>query len=276
MEFTSEQQVRIKQIETEMLKHFVDICKELNLKYYVWGGTLLGAVRHKGFIPWDDDIDVGMPRKDYNIFMEKAKAFLPEYYFLQNYITDPEYTLGYAKLRDSRTAYIETAFNKKKNMNHGMFIDIFPLDYYPNLKLRQFIYDKRMTVYNKRLRDSLNIVHSTQLKFRLYTKIAAFLLPDEHIACEKRDALMSSVKSSNTLANICGAWGKKEYMPIEWIGNGTLLEFEGMKVVAPEYYDKCLTQVYGDYMTLPPVEKRKSHHNVDVVDFDNSYKNYIK
>lgn len=276
MEFTSEQQARIKQIETEMLRQFVDICKKLNLKYYVWGGTMLGAVRHKGFIPWDDDIDVGMPRKDYNIFMEKAQSFLPEYYFLQNYITDPEYPLSYAKLRDSRTAYIEKAFNKMKNMNHGMFIDIFPLDYYPNSKFKRFIYDKRMTVYNKRLRDSLNVEHSTQLKFRLYTKIAAFLLPDAHVASEKRDKFMSSVKSSNTLANICGGWGKKEYMPVEWIGEGTLLEFEGIQVVAPEYYDKCLTQVYGDYMTLPPVEKRKSHHNVDIVDFDNSYKVYIK
>lgn len=276
MELTSQQLVQIKQISLELFKSFIKVCEKLNLNYYVLGGTMLGAVRHKGFIPWDDDIDVGMPRKDYNIFTENAQSFLPEYYFLQTYITDPEYMLGYAKLRDSRTAYIETAFNKKKNMNHGVFIDVFPLDYYPDAKLKQFMFDKKMIIYNKRVRDTLNIEHPTSLRAEVFTKIALKLLPDLYKACVKRDKLISSVKPSGTLANIYGAWGKKEYVPYEWFGKGTELEFEGIRVRAPEYYDKWLTQVYGDYMTLPPVEKRKSHHNVDIVDFDNSYKIYNK
>lgn len=275
MELTSEQQIQIKQISLELFKCFIKICEELNLNYYVLGGTLLGAVRHNGFIPWDDDIDVGMPRADYNIFMEKAQLFLPEYYFLQNYITDVEYTLGYAKIRDSRTAYIESLYSNQK-INHGVFIDVFPLDYYPDSKFERFIFDKKLVVYDKRVRDTLNIEHSVSLRAEIFSKIALILLPDLHKVCAKRDKLMSSVKSSGTLANIYGAWRKKEYVPSEWFGDGTKLEFEGISVTGPKYYDKWLTQVYGDYMTLPPVEKRTTHHNVDIVDLDNSYKIYNK
>ncbi len=275
MELTKEQEVQIQKTGLEMLKSFVDICNKLGLKYYTLGGTMLGTVRHKGFIPWDDDIDVGMPREDYNAFMQMAQELLPEHYFLQSFDSDPEYPLCFAKIRDSRTTYIETAFNNRK-MNHGVFMDIFPLDYYPDSKVKQLMFDKKMSIYDKKIRDSLNVPRPKKLRSRLLSIIVDILLQDVHTACEKKDKLMSSVKTSTILANICSPWTKKEYVPAEWFGNGVQLEFEGLCVTVPEHYDKWLTRVYGDYMTLPPIEKRRTHHNIDVIDFDSSYKKYIQ
>lgn len=275
MELTQAQELQIQKTGFEMFKSFIEVCNKLGLKYYILGGTMLGAVRHNGFIPWDDDIDVGMPRTDYNVFMQRAQLHLPNYYFLQNFESDIEYPLCCAKIRDSRTAYIETAFNDRK-INHGVFMDIFPLDYYPDSKIRQVIFDKKMSIYDKKIRDSLNMHQSKSLKSRLLSIFVNILLPDVHTACVKKNRLMSSVKKSNTVANICGAWGKREYVPAEWFGNGVMLKFESICVSAPIEYDKWLTKVYGDYMSLPPEEKRKAHHAVDIIDFDKSYTEYIK
>ena len=130
MKPTSEQTNRIKEIEIEIFKSFISVCEHLNLTYYVLDGTLLGAVRHKGFIPWDDDIDVGMPREDYEVFLREGQALLPEEYFIQTFDSDPEYLANYAKIRNNNTTFVETSVRHRK-INHGVFIDVFPLDYCP-------------------------------------------------------------------------------------------------------------------------------------------------
>lgn len=90
----------LKECEFQILKAFVDVCDQLKLKYYLVEGTLLGAIRHQGFIPWDDDIDVGMPRADYERFLQEAQALLPDYYFVQSMYSEPEYHANFAKIRD--------------------------------------------------------------------------------------------------------------------------------------------------------------------------------
>lgn len=122
--------------EFELLKYFIDICGKLNLRYYLVCGSALGAAKYKGFIPWDDDIDVAMPRDDYEVFLEKGSAFLPSYLFIQNYRTDPEFPMMMTKLRNSNTTFIEEMLKNIK-MNHGVYIDIFPLDGYPKNKKEQ-------------------------------------------------------------------------------------------------------------------------------------------
>jgi len=114
-------------IQIDMLKQFISICNDNQLRYYLLGGSCLGAVRHAGFIPWDDDIDVGMPREDFERFSAIAKEQLPEHLFFQTNTSDPEYINVFAKLRNSNTTYIETSA-KNLNINHGVYIDIFPLD----------------------------------------------------------------------------------------------------------------------------------------------------
>ena len=121
---------RLQQVEFEMLCEFVRICDELGLTYYLVCGSALGAVKYKGFIPWDDDLDVALPRPDYEVFCEKAQSMLPSHLFLQNHHTDPYYPLIFSKIRNSNTAFIEKSY-AGTNINHGIYIDVFPLDGYP-------------------------------------------------------------------------------------------------------------------------------------------------
>ena len=111
----------------EIFKAFVAVCEKHHLRYYLIGGTCLGAVRHKGFIPWDDDIDVGLPREDYEKFIQLQDEFKDTPYFIQTWKSDPKYIYGYAKLRNSNTTYIEN-FYKHFQFNQGLWIDIFPID----------------------------------------------------------------------------------------------------------------------------------------------------
>lgn len=114
---------KLKLIELDILNETISVCKKLNIRYYVLGGTLLGAVRHKGFIPWDDDIDIGMLRSDYDVFVEKAPQYLSKHLFLQTHKTDPQFFHGFAKIRNSDTIFIETVCKTKK-MNHGIYSTI--------------------------------------------------------------------------------------------------------------------------------------------------------
>lgn len=270
---------KLKQIELAILEQFINICNKENLQYYVIGGTLLGAVRHKGFIPWDDDIDVGMPREDYKKFLKIAPKYLPKEYFLQTHITDKEYPANFAKIRNSNTTFIETSLNKC-NINHGVYIDVFPLDYYPTNKIKSFLFD----IYNKVLSFRISAVFNLEnIHYPLYKKIIRktissllkVIYPNIHSALKKRDNLFKSVKERNLITNHCGAWGKKEIAPIEWFGKGTELYFENLTVKAPKEYDKYLTHIYGDYMKFPPKEKQVSHHYTDIIDLEKPYTEYI-
>ena len=123
----------LQKVEYSLLRNFISVCDRLGLAYYLVCGTALGAVKYGGFIPWDDDVDVALTRADYNIFCEKAQQLLPDYIFLQNYKTDSAFPSLYTKLRDSRTTFIEESA-KSLPINHGVYIDVFPLDGYPENK----------------------------------------------------------------------------------------------------------------------------------------------
>ena len=258
----------------EILKAFIEVCEKLNLKYYVLGGTLLGAVRHKGFIPWDDDIDVGMPREDYEIFLQKALDLLPQKYFVQSFKTDIEWPANFTKIRDSETTFIETSVKNCK-INHGLYIDVFPLDWHEDNKFRLKIFNFKNKLYREAIGRSLYFEKSKR-NWKWYIIRLLTMFTSTKTALKKRDKLLMSNKGRTYLANYSGAWGEKEIVPFEWYGEGVELEFEGLIVKAPTKYEKWLTQVYGDYMQLPPEEKRVTHHFSEVIDLEKSYKEYIK
>ncbi len=270
---------KLKEVELDILKAFIEVCEKLNLKYYALGGTMLGAVRHHGFIPWDDDIDVGMLRKDYEIFMEKGQELLPEHLFLQNRKTDSECPVPYAKIRDSRTAFIETVYKYKK-MNHGIFIDIFPLDYYPdNDSEGKRLFGKKKRIAYRMYRE-YNIPGETKsppvkefVKNFVSTALIA-VYPSGYKAEDKFDEKLKSLKKSRRVTNYYGVWSKKEIVPCEWYGDGCNGVFEGIIIKLPSQYDKLLTQIFGDYMEYPPVEERITHHYTEVIDPCNSYLKY--
>lgn len=272
MIISTEQTKQIQKLELEMLRIFIDVCQKLDLDYCMLGGTLLGAVRHQGFIPWDDDIDVGMMRQDYEIFLARGQEFLPEGFFLQTFQTDPEYPANFAKIRNSNTTFVEASVKNRK-INHGVYIDIFPLDYYPDQNEARF---KRKNMLMKlRITDAFTL-DGMKGKTKMVRCLSRILYPSITTALEKREMLFKSVIAGTRIVNHCGAWGKKEIVPKEWYGNGTELEFEGIKVRAPQQYHLWLTQVYGDYMQLPPVEKRVGHHYVEQMDLEKSYLSYIE
>jgi len=277
LELTKEQKQKLKSIQLELLKILIMICNQEGIRYFAIGGTALGAVRHKGFIPWDDDIDIGMPRKDYEKFISIAQEKLPSYLFLQSFKTEKAYLNGFSKIRDSRTTFLETAA-KELNINHGVYLDIFPLDGHPKsipekmyFYLKKKCYDARISLEYYDENERVSIKSNIKTALRL-------LYPDCRKVIAKRDAMYKrfDFDKSEYVANFYGAWGKKEVMPKLYFGEGTAVEFEGFEVVIPENYDQYLKNVYGDYMTLPPVEKRVSHHYCEIIDLETPYTEYQK
>ena len=271
---TKEQLKIMQEKEIAIFRVFIDICERLHLRYYILGGTLLGAVRHKGFIPWDDDIDVGMMRKDYDIFIREAAKYLPEGLFLQTVHSEPEYHSNAAKIRDCNTTYIESGV-KSSRINHGIFVDIFPLDNYPTNIIEKscFLFFKK--VLSARINKVYigNADRKTIKGFLRSCLVVAF--PSLQNTVKIRENLYKAVKYTGVLVNHSGMWGEKEIVLADWFQEGCRLDFEGISVNAPQEYEKWLTHFYGNYMELPPVEKRVTHHEVEVIDLERPYTDYI-
>ena len=269
----------LQKIEFDLFKCFADICQELNLKYFLVCGSALGAARHKGFIPWDDDFDVGMYRDDYNKFIKLAPSLLPEEFFLQNYHTDPEFPYVFSKLRNSNTTFIQKILSNL-NINHGIYIDIFPLDGCPNsyFELKKLNFLKKH--YLRQLNAALNMPKTLSLRGKVTVGIFKFF------GCHKRtvkilkkyEKLISRypVKDSTIICNH-GTWhGKRDYILKEIYGNGTQIIYEDAIVRVPEKYDEYLTSLYGDWRTPPPRDERDDPHNCEICDTTKSYTEYLK
>lgn len=259
----------IKSIELKLLLEFDYICQSNSFRYSLAGGTLLGAVRHKGFIPWDDDIDVIMPRPDYNKFIEHCKENFCDFQLLSNSTLDT-YPYLYSKISDNKTILIEKVTDQNKE-NRGVYIDIFPVD-----GLGSSIKDAINNFKRTSLKRELLVASLWKKWFRSKTR-AWYVEPVRFILfCISRLAnpmtLLRSVDleiqrldfdSSDYCGCVCGAYREKEIMPREVFTEVMDMEFEGHMFKATKHYDKYLTQLYGDYMRLPPVEKRQTHHTFE-------------
>lgn len=251
-------------IMVNILKEIDKICTKHNLRYFLDAGTLLGAVRHKGFIPWDDDVDIGMPREDYIKFLEIAQKELPDYLFLQTFETDKYYDIYQtpSKVRDSRTLIFEEHVPKNEKMNNGLFIDVFPFDSLPKSKA---VYKVQRNISEFILRSYVRLRDRPE-KLSLKNKITFTIYR----------IITSIFKTKNRLKffNFLIKWNDKD-SPYITYGVDTIwseyvhkkedyfdlirLEFEGEKFLAPKNYDAILSKLYGDYMTLPKEEDRVWH-----------------
>lgn len=267
----------LQKTELEILRAFIVVCKKLDLQYYLVCGSALGAVKYGGFIPWDDDVDVALPREDYKIFIDRAQALLPKHYFVQTYRTDPAFPAFYCKIRDSRTTYIEKSMQYRK-INQGVYIDVFPLDGYPEDQREAERLERRKRVLRRRL-DCANAFQKGQKP----TTRAYFIL-ERLMGCHRRsakyaqelDTLVAShpIDSSSLWCNHGNWQGKKEYAPREQYGDGAEARFEGLTVRIPEDADAYLTQKYGDWRADLPENEKVGHHYFTVCDLTHPYTDY--
>ena len=265
----------LQQKETELLKCFVEICDQLNLTYFLVCGTALGAVKYNGFIPWDDDVDVALPRANYKIFCEKAQQLLPEGLFFQTYETDGKYPCIFGKIRDSRTTYIEKTCAKIP-MNHGVYIDVFPLDGYPESPKAQKKLERKKLFYKL----LISCVYESDCSFKVRLLRKLFRICGVHKRTDKvlarYERLISAYPTENSkLWCNHGNWqGRREYAAREQYGKGTMVSFEGIPVRVPEQYDAYLTQKYGDWRADLPAEEQVGHHFYTVMDLEKPYTEY--
>lgn len=258
----------------ELLKWFDGYCKENKLRYYAIGGTALGAVRHQGFIPWDDDIDVGMPRRDFEKLRELSKNQEGRYKFETYDSEADDYCYAFHKLYDTTTTLIE---HKRVDVIRGLYIDIFPLDGIGNTK------DEGLDNYNRFKR--LNQLFETEVngvrKGRSFYKNAAVLLFKLLPSCILNQRALR-IKMNDICAkydfdeckyggNFFGAYWEKEIVELSLFGKPTYYQFEDMMIACPEDADGYLTSIYNDWRKLPPVEKQVSHHEFTYLDLDKSY-----
>ena len=279
IELSKEDFRKMQLIELDLLKEFDRVCRLHDIPYVVTDGTMLGAIRHHGFIPWDDDADICMLREDYERFKKEAmKDLNPDLCFFQDNTTDPYYRWGYAKLRRTGTEHIRVGQEHLK-CKTGIFIDIMPYDDIPNnlcLQLIQNFYcfccrkilwsevAKKNTVGFKKLWFSLlsNISVDTVYKFlSLYTSRSRNSSPNK-----VRLLLFIPPGREYTKKPLNDRYG----MTKKWITDKEEYLFEGIPLYGSRDYDGFLTWKFGDYMKLPPEDQRSGHAQVSYISFGNS------
>lgn len=262
---------QVQKIGLDLLKEFINICEKENIKYYAIAGTLLGAIRHNGFIPWDDDIDVALPREDYEKFLKVCKKYLPDNLRIVNCDENPNYLYYYSKLENLNYKVVD-AIHKDETTYIG--IDIFAIDGSPNNKLlrklhfyRIFYHHALVTMCNinilkNRDRGTLeNIIVST---LKLISKIMPFnKLTSSYKQKKKIDNLLSkySIDSSDIVGPLMAGYREREMVPRDCLGKYTKHCFEDIQIEIPEDYDTFLKCIYGDYMKLPEDKSAIQHYS---------------
>lgn len=248
-----------------MLKHLTYFLDDNDISYHIIAGTLLGAVRHKGFIPWDDDIDIAIKRDDYDRFLKIFKN--NDLFFLQNWHSDEHYGLPFSKLRLNDSIYQEYS-SQKMNIHHGIYIDIFPLDEVSDNKIIYFM--------QKHFSSILQKIIAVKSKFTydepFIKKLGRSFLFYSSIFITKKFAIkffefinkkLSQYNVSDLLLCTGGSYGfDKELVLKKWFASYKILSFENLEVKVPYHYREYLKNLYNEYELLPPVEKRIGRHDV--------------
>lgn len=272
MKYAPEDLKRLHEVQVEILSEVIRVCKENDITYFTVGGTTLGAVRHNGFIPWDDDIDIGMLRPDYDKFIEIAPQMLKKGFVLQHFTTDKNSVAFFAKVRKDNTVFLEENM-KHVNMHHGIFIDIMPQDFVPmekkarerhNIMVRicdhLFLAKTLWTPAAAYVPNKFIGVASTLIRSMLHI----LLLPVPKACLYKMgDRVMRKYLGSNTTMTSsrgynCFNCDISDLIPV------AKHPFESITVNLPGNTDKVLRIQYGEYMKLPPEDRRFNHAPVEL------------
>ena len=233
----------IQQKSYRILCYFQDFCNSHNLRFYLAGGTLIGAIRHHGFIPWDDDVDIFMPRQDYERlpFLWNKYADTERYSYCRTNEKENYHDTG-ASIRDNNTTFINY-HSVNDDIHHGLQIDLLPIDTRLSFVL-------------------LNLCRSKSLRYKIWSYAKQKMTQYEH------DESAYCVELSSGLRSML------RVLPKKWFSHTTMVSFEDRMMPVMQGYDPYLRAVWGDYMQLPPVKDRVAKHNTVFIDLDNSYKKY--
>lgn len=259
-ELTANELNKLHLIELELLLEMDRICRKCNIKYNIIAGTLLGAVRHKGFIPWDDDTDAAMMRSEYDKFVKACETEMDhEKFYFQDHTITPGYRWGYGKLRMKNTLFLR-ASQEHMPYPQGVFLDIFPLDNVPDNYIFRAVVNFRSFIIRKFLWSRVGkIADRSSFKRMIYSLMDR--LPEDRVI-GWYDILIEKSRKWDT------RWVKTLLFPAanrtygykrKWYENSIELDFENKKLSGLRDYDEYLKFKFGDYMKLPPIEKRKIH-----------------
>lgn len=255
----------------EIAKEIKRVCEENEIRYFLCCGTFLGAVRHQGFIPWDDDLDIGMPRQDYERFCRIAPQKLGSRFCLQSWYTEPKYALPFAKVRMRGTVYQEAKGAVLRE--NGFYVDVFPFDNAPVSPEDQNAHARALcTLFRMKLMKSGNrpwmdqdkIIWKKRIGY-LYYQCKALGVSGEEIV-KRYDALAVSLPPSGVLCRQRGL-SRLDCYQADWYETLESYAFEGELFPGPAQYDAVLTAQFGDYRQLPPEEDRENRHQIVRVDF---------
>ncbi len=265
-ELTPEELRRMQLLQLGMMVEFDRVCKQEGIHYVICCGTLLGAVRHKGYIPWDDDADIAMLREEYEKFKRIAYKLDSSICFFQDHTTDPQYRWGYGKLRRTGTKYLRLGQEHIKSQT-GVFVDIFPMDDIPRSTVGQVINDMECFFWRKVLYSEVGRVSSDSnlLQRCIYSVLAK--IPTDVVFEKMRHITDKSNNRTNNRVRVLlfPSFGRLYVknsirtmygMPKIWFKQIKSYDFEGHKLDGIRDYDAFLKYMYDDYMTPPPEEKR--------------------
>ncbi|WP_270942928.1 LicD family protein [Romboutsia lituseburensis] len=263
--------------EMELILELDRICKKYDIRYYMSWGSALGAVRHKGFIPWDDDIDVSMFWDDYIKFEQVCKIELNNKFFYQNDKNDEQFWLSWNKIRINNTTSMCPELKNIK-CHWGVCMDIFPIIPVPDSLRDQKIQEFNVKIY-KFLCNKYFLINSKDVSIKNKIKKCIYkIMPNRIISFLKKIALKNITKYNQEDYQMCGEILSMPYKEAiikkELFGEPIYVEFENYLLPIPKEYDKYLSQCYGDYMKLPPENERTGHGDI-IVDLERSFERYI-
>lgn len=264
---------KINRVQVDILKEVSSVCEKLNVKFFMVHGSLLGTIRNNSFVPDDDDIDIALFREDYEKFCVEAPKLLKEKYFVQTNKTDAKYPMEFAKVRDCDTTYV-IENSRKLPINHGIYIDVFPIDYAFTKKVK--LKTLKYKLLNLRISSILELGKTSFIR-KCACLLAKIIYPSWGKAVEKRNKLLTGEKINDNVM-ITGGKLKERSIPYLWFDGAIESVFEGVKVYIPKNYDAYLTQIYGDYKNRTLIENKFSDDdNIEInacyVDVENSFKN---